>query len=445
MRRAPSRRLSAAVLLVAAAMALVLAPAPLVTTSATAAVDAATAAVHGATAVDSATAAVHGVTAIDSATAVDAVTAVDTAVGDDGRPDQKACPSAGLGSRLNARLDRAVEGVRREAGIPGVAVGLWMPGKGCYVRATGVADKATGRPMTTGLFMRIGSETKTFTVTALLELVDDRRIGLDDPISQYVKRVPDGNRITLRHLAEMRSGLFSYSEDSDFVQALLSDPTRSFTPKELLSYAFRHPNTADPGETFQYSNTNTVLLGLVIEKVSGQRLADFVHERVVRPAGLRHTLFPKGAEFPQPHAHGYTDQTLSGEVEDTTDWNPSWAWAAGAMISDLGDLRRWAETVATGRLLSPATQRERERFLPIGVPGTAYGLGLFNSGGWIGHNGSIPGYESVTVHLPSKRATLVVLLNTDILHEGQEPSTLVARAITEIVTPGNVYARPARR
>ncbi|MFD9117882.1 serine hydrolase domain-containing protein [Streptomyces bottropensis] len=363
--------------------------------------------------------------------------------GERDRHDKGDCPSGGLGRSLTARLDRAVADVRREAAIPGVVVGLWMPGQGCYVRATGVADTATGRPMTTDQYVRIGSETKTFTVTALLELVDDRRIRLDSPISRYVRGVPNGDRITLRHLAEMRSGLFPYSADPDFVRALLSDPSRSFTPRELLAYGFRHQNTFAPGEQFQYSNTNLILLGLVIEKVGGRPLAEFIHERVLRPARLRHTLFPEGREFPEPHARGYTDQTLSGEVEDATDWNPSWAWAAGAMISDLHDLRRWARIVATGTLLSPQTQRERLRMLPTGFPGTNYGLGIFETGGWIGHNGSIPGYQTVTVHLPTRKATLVLLLNTDITHDGQEPSSLLARAVTEIVTPDNVYDRPA--
>ncbi|MER7575558.1 serine hydrolase domain-containing protein [Streptomyces sp. NPDC126514] len=353
------------------------------------------------------------------------------------------CPPGGLGHKLTARLDKAIADVRREAGIPGLTVGLWMPGKGSYVRSTGVADKITGAPMRPDLHARIGSETKTFTVTALLQLVDDGRVRLDDPIAKYIRGVPDGRRITLRHLAEMRSGLFSYTEDDDFVQALLSDPRRPYTPRELLSYAFKHPNNAPPNTTFEYSNTNIVLLGLVIEKVTGRHLADVIHRRVLRPAGMHRTLFPHGAEFPEPHARGYTNQTLSGEVEDATDWNPSWAWAAGAMISDLQDLRRWAPILATGKLLSPETQKQRLKTLPTGHPGTSYGLGIVNSGGWIGHNGSLPGYETVTVYLPSKKATLVLIMNTDVLHEGQEPSSLVARAITEIVTPKNIYDRPA--
>ncbi|WP_369015712.1 serine hydrolase [Streptomyces gottesmaniae] len=113
------------------------------------------------------------------------------------------------------------------------------------------------------------------------------------------------------------------------------------------------------------------------------------------------------------------------------------------MISDLRDLRRWARVVAAGTLLGPRTQRERLKTLPTGFPGAGYGLGVFETGGWIGHNGSIPGYQSVTVHLSARKATLVLLLNTDVTHEGQEPSSLLARAVTEVVTPDNVYDRPA--
>ncbi|MFE0650386.1 serine hydrolase domain-containing protein [Streptomyces sp. NPDC059534] len=398
MRRTPTRRLFAATLLVASVLApMAVVPAP---------------AVHAADG--------H-------------VVAADRHGADD-------CPSGGLGPELNARLDKAIAEVREQAQIPGVVVGVWMPGKGSYVRATGVADTETGEPMRADTYVRIGSETKTFTVTALLELLDDGRIRLDDPISQYVKGVRNGHRITLRHLAEMRSGLFPYTSDPDFIHGLLSDPERSYTPEEVLAFGMKHKNTFKPGEKFEYSNSNLILLGLVVEKVSGHRLADFIHRRVLRPARLRHTLLPTGAEFPSPHPRGYTDQTLSGGIADATDWNPSWAWAAGAMISDLEDLHRWAKIVATGELLSPEAQAQRLKTLPTGFPGTSYGLGILETGGWIGHNGSIPGYETVTVYLPSKKATLVLMINTDARHvAGQEPSTLLARAITRIITPDNVY------
>ncbi|MFJ8357789.1 serine hydrolase domain-containing protein [Streptomyces sp. NPDC093984] len=364
-------------------------------------------------------------------------------------------PSASDGLRdltpaVTRQLDEAVRRVMREAHVPGVTVGLWTPHQGSYVRSFGVADQSSGRRMSPDLYLRIGSETKTFTVTALLQLVDRGRVGLDDPIGKYVDGVPGGDRITLRQLAGMRSGLFNYSQDPDFFKALTSDPRRSFTPRRLLDYAFRHPVLFPPGQKFDYSNTNTVLLGLVVEKAGGERLGDFIRKNILGPAGLHHTLFPLDAGFPTPHAQGYTDQTASGKVEDAADWNPSWAWAAGAMISDLRDLRVWARTVATGRLpgggtlISPALQKERLTTPPTPIPGAGYGLGIFDVHGWIGHNGSLPGYESLTVHLPSARTTLVVLLNTDIDHAGQEPSTLFGEAITKLVTPGHVFDLPAQ-
>ncbi|MFF4323928.1 serine hydrolase domain-containing protein [Streptomyces sp. NPDC001568] len=338
-----------------------------------------------------------------------------------------------------ARLDTALRQVMRETGVPGAIVGLWAPGKGSYVRTFGVADKATGAPMTTGLHVRIGSETKTFTVTALLRQVDRGTVRLDDPIGTYVEGVPNGDRITLRELAGMRSGLFNYSLDPDFIKRLESAPEQPMTPRQLLDYSFKHPAQFAPGARFDYSNTNLILLGLVLEKVTGRPLHEVIEREVIEPAGLRSTVFPTGAALPVPYAHGYTDQTPSGRTVDATDWNPSWAWAAGAMASDLNDLRSWARTVATGTLLKPATQAERLRTTPMNIPGDGYGLGIFNIQGWIGHNGSIPGYEVLPVHLPEAGATMVILLNTDNLHQGQEPSTLFGEAVTSIVTPAHVY------
>ncbi|MEV6025262.1 serine hydrolase domain-containing protein [Streptomyces sp. NPDC052036] len=365
-------------------------------------------------------------------------------------PSLPADEAPALGPAVQRQLDAAVQGIMREVHVPGVTVGLWTPGKGSYVRSFGVADKGTGRPMAPDLYMRIGSETKTFTVTALLQLAERGRVGLDDPIGKYVDGVPGGSRITLRQLAGMRSGLFNYSEDETFLRALTSDPRRSFTPRELLGYSFKHPVLFPPGQQFDYSNTNLVLLGMVVEKAGGQPLGEFIQKNILRPARLDHTRFPVDAAFPDPHAQGYTDQTASRKTESATDWNPSWAWAAGAMISDLQDLRVWARTVATGTLpdgtalISPALQRQRLIASPAAAPGVGYGLGVFDVQGWIGHNGSLPGYESLAVYLPSTRTTLVVLLNTDVRRDGQQPSSIFGEAITKIATPEHVFGLPVR-
>lgn len=272
------------------------------------------------------------------------------------------------------RLDAAVRKVMREADVPGVTVGVWTPGRPDYVRSFGVANKDTGQKMSPDLYTRIGSETKMFTVTAVLQLADQGKVGLDDPIGEYLDGVPGGDRITLRDLAGMRSGLFNYSEDNSFFKALTSDPQRPFTPQELLAYSFRHPVLFQPGQKFSYSNTNLILLGLLVEKESGQRLGDYLQEHVLAPAGMSHTVFPAGNAFPTPHAQGYTDQTATGKVEETAGWDPSWAWAAGAMISDLDDLHTWARTAATGvfpdgtTMIGPAVQKQRLTTPPTGIP-----------------------------------------------------------------------------
>jgi D-alanyl-D-alanine carboxypeptidase len=337
------------------------------------------------------------------------------------------------------RLDQEITRTLQQTGVPGVIVGLWSPGRS-YVRAFGLADKMTGAPMQTDSYMRIGSETKTFTVTAVLQLMDQGKVGLDDPISKYVSGVPEGDRITLRQLARMQSGLFSYTSDERFQHDMIADPQRPFTPEQILQYARLHPLVFSPGTSWQYSNTNTVLLGLVVERVTGQPLHDYLQQKVFSPLGLGHTSFPTTNVFPGPHPQGYTDQTADDREAIATDWNPSWAWAAGAMISDLDDLHVWVPALATGRLLTPQTQAQRlQTVTPAGVrPNDGYGLGLFNIAGWIGHNGSLPGYQTLAFYLPVEQITMVVLLNSDIAPQDQEPSTLFGKSITRIITPDHV-------
>lgn len=322
-----------------------------------------------------------------------------------------------------------------EASIPGAIVGIWSPA-GDYVRTFGIADKATRAPMRTDFYSRIGSVTKTFTVTAMLQLVDQGRIGLDDPIAKYIPGVPSGELITLRDLAQMTSGLVTFDDVAEFTDSYTADPHQSFTPRQMIGYALAQPLRFPPGTQYQYSNTNTVLLGLVVEQQSGQSLPDYIGEHIFVPLQLTHTSFATTAAFPDPHPQGYT--TIDGGEQIATDWNPSWAWGAGNMISTLDDMRIWAAALATGALLTPETQRERlAAAVPMSPGGSAfYGLGLFNASGWIGHSGAIFGYQTVALYLPQEQTTLVFFINTDVPHEA---STTLAQAITAVITPDHVY------
>jgi D-alanyl-D-alanine carboxypeptidase len=323
----------------------------------------------------------------------------------------------------------------KNAGAPGAIVGIWQDGQEPYIKAFGVQDTATGEPMTTDLHMRIGSNSKTFTITSILMLADQGKLNLDDPISKYVEGVPSGDQITLRHLAEMRSGLANYG--GDLVSEMEQNLSREWTPQELLELSFSHPLLFTPGSEFDYSNTNTVLLGLVVEKVSGQSLKSFIEENIVEPEGLTHTVFPGGAEIPDPHSQGYI--TLpDGRVVDATDWNPSWGWASGNMISNLDDLRVWTRDFAEGKLISPAMQQEQRKFLlaPSEGEGALYGLALENNNGWLGHNGNIYSYMVFPYYLPEQNMTMVVMLNS-----GSDPRAgwVMMQDIASIISPDNPW------
>jgi D-alanyl-D-alanine carboxypeptidase len=337
------------------------------------------------------------------------------------------------------QLDAAIDGAMKAAAIPGASVGIWGP-DGDYVKAFGVANKTTGAPMTTDLHHRIGSVTKTFTVTGILQLVDAGKLSLDDPIGKFVDGVPRGDKITIRNLARMQSGLFNYSDSEEFGQALYGDPRRRYRPQQLLDLAFENSNASPPGQGFTYCNTNTILLGLVVEKLSGQSLPDYLRDHVTAPLGMKDTSFAVDGNYPESHAQGY-GKGPDGGLVNTTDWNPSWAWAAGAMISTLEDMHVWAPAVATGQLLSAAMQAQRLQTVPAppGAPNGGYGLGLFDLAGWIGHNGSVPGYQTAVFYLPEKQTTMVVFTNTDIGYQGLDTSAVLATAVTSVISPDHLY------
>jgi D-alanyl-D-alanine carboxypeptidase len=364
--------------------------------------------------------------------------------------------SAVAGAARDAALDAAIAAAMARAPIPGMIVGIWQDGQDPYVRAVGVRDTATAQPMTTDLHMRIGSVTKSFTVTSILMLADQGKLNLDDPIDRHYKGVPGGHQITLRHLAGMRSGLYNYA-DTVFPMHV-RNPHRRWPPRELLAHAFRSsrglnpPLQFTPGSEFDYSNTNTVLLGEVVRRVSGQSIESFIEQHILIPSGLTHTFYPRAAiptvqdrsrrwaaQMPSPHSQGYyelPDRTLV----DATDWSPTWGAAAGQMISNLDDMRVWTRDFALGKLISPAMKHERDTFQdapPEGV-GARYGLAIENQNGWLGHNGNTRSYMTFPYYLPDEKITLVVLLNAGSLRMIVAVWTMM-QDITRIISPNNPW------
>ncbi|MFG3281277.1 serine hydrolase domain-containing protein [Streptomyces sp. NPDC048111] len=345
----------------------------------------------------------------------------------------------------------------QRARIPGAVVSVSTPEWGTWTAALGTGDLRTGAPVRADQHMRVGSITKTFTATVVLQLVQEHRLSLDDRVSSFRPDVPDGRRITIRQLLQMTSGLYNYSEDPGFNRRLDQRPADEWTPDELLDVAFAHPSYFPPGEGWHYSNTNYVLLGLIAEHLTGRPLGRLFKERIFDRAGMRETSFDPDRTIPEPRARGYefisnvaslTAPVLTGKDAAWADWsagnpydvtqvNASWAGAAGAAVSTVDDLRRWAPVLAEGTLLSPEMQRERLHFVPTSdEPGRpTYGLGIADVQGFIGHDGQIPGYNSFVGYDPERRATVVVLVNLNQSPDGTAPADEITKFLLAKLFP----------
>ncbi|MER5641433.1 serine hydrolase domain-containing protein [Kitasatospora sp. NPDC002227] len=328
--------------------------------------------------------------------------------------------------------------------VPGAIVAVRTPQWGTWIQTLGTENLQSGAPIRAADHMRVGSITKTFTGTVILQLVQEGRLSLDDTVGSYLPDVPNGRNITIRQLLQMTSGLYNYSEDLEFNRALDERPQTRYTPADLLKIAFAHDPYFAPGCGYHYSNTNTILLGLLAEQLTGHPLAEEMQHRIFEPLGMHETSMPSdGTVLPAPYAHGYefinnvdsltapvlTEKDAAwadwsaGNPKDVTHVNASWTGAAGEAISTVGDILRWAPALANGDLLSPELQRERLTFVPTTNPpsGLGYGLAIADFRGFLGHTGQISGYNSFEGHDPSLGASVVVLVNTNQVPDGAAP------------------------
>jgi D-alanyl-D-alanine carboxypeptidase len=328
--------------------------------------------------------------------------------------------SDSVDDRLAGQYDAAAAAVyeRVREVVPGVIVGVRSP-EGTWTAGYGAADLVSGEPVPVDAHVRIASVTKSFVGTVILQLADDGLLSLEDPIDDYVPDVPNGSRITLRELITMTSGLGNYSNDEAWGSAVLADLEAEWSPQQLLAYSYSMPASFAPGSNMEYSNANFVLLGLVIEQVTGSPLAEVLDERIMQPLGLAETTYPADNALPEPRMTGYTLPAVVHPVGggsniwmDATEWSPSSAGAAGAMISDVDDMLVWGRVLATGDgVLSAGAQVDRLRSFGSSdlAPGEFYGEAIVCQGGWIGHNGNIPGYNTLLRYEPATQTTIVVM------------------------------------
>jgi D-alanyl-D-alanine carboxypeptidase len=333
---------------------------------------------------------------------------------------------------LQQDLQRDLDAITA-TGVPGVLAEVRTGDR--QLRGTsGVANLDSRKPVNASGFFRIGSNTKTFVSVVVLQLVAEHRLSLDDTVGHWLPGVVhgngnNGNKITVRELLQHTSGLHNYTDD---LQAQITSPEayrklefHQFSRQDLLDIALAHQPDSAPGAAWNYSNTNYILLGMIIEKVTHDSWEDQVTRRIIVPLGLHHTYAPgTSTRLPQPHATGYLIFDKNTRV-DTTAENMSWADSAGALISTAADLTRFWSAIGHGTLLAPEQMREMRRTVPANggdsasVPGSRYGLGIFFiplscGGGYWSHEGDVPGYNTIGAVSSDSRTTVVLSVNSNI-------------------------------
>jgi D-alanyl-D-alanine carboxypeptidase len=310
------------------------------------------------------------------------------------------------------------------------------------------------------------------TAVVIVQLAQEGKLRLDDPVSKYVSGVPNGDNITIAELLRMRSGLYNLTEAPEVAASLDHDPTKVWTPEELLALAFKRPPLFAPGKEYDYCNTNYVLLGLIAEKIAGEPLAGLFQNRLFGPLGMKHTLLPPSTSntIPEPYAHGYlygsssyalSDAPYPADLQvaaksgtlkpnDDTEQNPSYATAAGGVISTADDLATWIRALVGGKVLDADYQRQWVDSLELQDPsdfgGPKYGYGIslltFGPNSIYFHGGEMPGYNSFMGYDPVNDVTLIVWTNLTLSLDGQPTAnTMMLRMLDRIYTVSPLQPR----
>ncbi len=347
---------------------------------------------------------------------------------------QKAAQTPLLTKENIAKLQSAADKIITNYNAPGMTACIYAEGEKELFITRGVSNLVTSEPMNEASYFRIASITKTFTTEAVLILADEGKIDLNKSISSYLPEynIPEGGKITVRMLGNMTSGLSSYTENLDFMtKVLYYKGELTVTAEEIVAAAVKLPLKFTPGSKYEYCNSNTIILGLLIQKVTGKSVRQVLSEKIFQPLGMTSTYWPVSRFLPYPYSHGYSSSTVTGILTDVTNYSPSWGDAAGILISNFSDLKIWMKEIKERNLLSATTKEERIKWVDEGNGKSFYGFGLMKINGWIGHSGIISGYNSQVYYYPEKKITILVYTNC----EDGEPAAMALMEFMKILTP----------
>jgi D-alanyl-D-alanine carboxypeptidase len=357
--------------------------------------------------------------------------------------DPVSCPGGGI--RLGAdcvtkadaarRIDDIVRKAMAEKHLKAVIAGATINGETLLVKAWG--SSMTGVPATGDMHFRNGAVAIAYLGIVALQLQEKGVLNLDDKLSRWFPGYPKADHITLRMLLNATSGYADYVNLK--ILPLYQDPFRAWQPDELIALGLKQPMVCEPGTCFAYAHTNFVILGKVLEKVTGRGVDELIRDGVLAPLGLDDTRSEQTAVIQEPVLHAFDDER--GIYEDSTYWNPSWTLAKGAvMTSNIPDILKSATAIGTGALLSPESVKQQL------APATAklkpwsderfYGLGIFVINGWLMQNPSFAGYAATMAYLPAKKLAIAVSVTVDeTAPDEQNLSTDVLRDIAAYLAP----------
>lgn len=342
--------------------------------------------------------------------------------------------------------------------VPGAFAVVTSPA-GTVSAGYGTTELGAGNTPRASDVFRIGSVTKTMTAAVILQMVREKKLALDDPIARFVPGVPNGQDITITDLLRMRSGLQNYLDTDGFASVFDHDMTHVWTPQQLVDFGVGSPVLSAPDSEFDYSNTNTTLLGMVAERLDGEPLADILHDRLFAPLGMTDTRLPDATmtTLPDPLIQGYqygifpinhrpplpADQQAAakaGTLQPTivTAQSPSWSWAAGGVISNADDLMKWAKALGGSELLGDELHRAwlsevRPMDPTRAQDGPQYGLGIeqtrFGSNRLYYHEGELPGFNTFVATDPTHGVTFVIWTNLALSPDGKATAKAAAGAV----------------
>jgi D-alanyl-D-alanine carboxypeptidase len=352
---------------------------------------------------------------------------------------QSALGQAGPNSPPNTdpgRVRAIVEAGAQEAGTKAVEFGMWVRNREVLTMALG--DSMTTVPAATDMHYRIGGIAETFMSTLLLMLVEQGRISLDHTISRWFPNLLAADRVTVRMLVANTAGYIDYVTVDDFLKLELAEPFRTFTDEELINYSVRDGKmNFPPGTSQQYSHTDNVILGQVIQRATRQSMKELYDKNIFGPLRMKDTQFPVDQEIQGPVLHAFTmDRKI---YEDCTYWNPFWGSTPGLPTSNIHDLGKWGPILGTGRLISRAHFQEQIAPTSVGKgknrPDLYFAYGFAVANGWIVQNPSINGYNGGFGYNLANGVTIVVEATKSETATTDASAFDILREVTKYVTP----------